>query len=579
MGSMSRTTSMAATWKWSRRSRSQRRRAFSNSARARRRRSCSSAFSAANCSRSAAMAVSWPSRIESNGPPSASASGTLSWGFSVSTAFSIRFLSHRFQILKFGTFQRPAGLQHGGDYTLIVHAHGAQHGYFYGHSAGHTDGHPNEREVFHRRVGLLQPDPHRQLARRLFQEAVEQFHEALFFFQGMEKLAHSLACQVQVQPQQVAGALHVDVGRGVQIQQALLRQHLQLVHRRVIQLAFIFDAAEQLAAGLTELPAAEVTIHVIADGGQFLRGGGLLQHDDAVAHHVVSGDQHHQYPAVGKRDKLDLVEFLGQFRNGGGDAHVARQFHQDVGGALHALADRIQGTEFVRHAVRFGGGHTPRGERTHKETESLLSGHPAGGSVRLGEVALIGEVRHHIADGGRTERIVAALRNGARSHRFPGVDICPDNRSQNVPIPETKRRVRSHRPLSINTALHTSVVWCRATGQMTPNGWDRCFAFSFGELDASVVAAGRSCYMRGSVLMYACHCLSRLASWAWCFSATSMSFSIWLSCATTVPARESRMLVMRWSCSSVLMGGASPILIVVYQGAGGTSVWRAAGPG
>src|ERR1039457_4257168 len=101
------------------------------------------------------MAVSWPSRIESNGPPSASASGALSLGFSVSTAFSIRFLSRRFQILKLGTFQRPAGLQHGRDHTLIVHAHGAQHGYFDGHSSGHADGHRSEREVLHRRMGLL----------------------------------------------------------------------------------------------------------------------------------------------------------------------------------------------------------------------------------------------------------------------------------------------------------------------------------------------------------------------------------------------------------------------------------------
>src|ERR1017187_2191265 len=151
MGSMSATTFMAANWKDSRIFCSERRRAFSN------------------------------------GPASGSASGGFSWGFCGSTAFSLSFILRRFKILKLGTFQRPAGLQHGRNDTLVVHAHGAQHSYFGGQSAGHADGHPNERQVFHRRVGILEPDADGQLAGRLFQEAVEQFHETLLLFQGMEK--------------------------------------------------------------------------------------------------------------------------------------------------------------------------------------------------------------------------------------------------------------------------------------------------------------------------------------------------------------------------------------------------------
>ena len=185
-----------------------------------------------------------------------------------------------------------------------------------------------------------------------------------------------------------------------------------------------------------ELPAAEVAVHVIADRSQFLRRGGLVQHHHAIAHHVVARHQHHQHAPVGQRHQFDLIQFLGQFRDGGGDADVARQLHQDVGGALHALAHRIQGAELIGHAVRFAGGHTAGGERTDEEPEGLLGGHAPGGGVRLGEVALVGQVGHHIADGGRAQGIVAALRNGARSHRFPGIDVRPDNRRQNVLIPE-----------------------------------------------------------------------------------------------------------------------------------------------
>src|SRR3954453_19453128 len=98
------------------------------------------------------MAASWPSRMESNGPsPRGTSSGStaeFSWGFCVSTAFSFTFSWGRAklpflfgQILKLRTFQRPAGLQHGVNHTLVLHAHWAQDRYFRGQSAGHADGH------------------------------------------------------------------------------------------------------------------------------------------------------------------------------------------------------------------------------------------------------------------------------------------------------------------------------------------------------------------------------------------------------------------------------------------------------
>ena len=173
----------------------------------------------------------------------------------------------------------------------------------------------------------------------------------------------------------------------------------------MVQLAFTFDAAQQFAARLAELPPAEIAIHVITNRSQFLGRGGLLEHDHAVAHHVVARDQHHQDAPVGERDKLDLIEFLGQFGNGGGDADVPRKLHQNVGGALDALADGIQAAELILHAIRFAGGHAAGGQRAHEETEGLLGGHPAGGRMRLREVALVGEVCHHIADGRGTEGI------------------------------------------------------------------------------------------------------------------------------------------------------------------------------
>src|ERR1035438_6242438 len=100
-----------------------------------------------------------------------------------------------------------------------------------------------------------------------------------------------------------------------------------------------------------------------------------------------------------------------------GDAPVACQFHQDVGGALHPLTHRIEGAELVGHAIRFAGGHAAGGQRTHEEAERLSRGHAAGRGMRLRKVTVFGQVRHHIPDGRRTEGIVAALRNRARADR------------------------------------------------------------------------------------------------------------------------------------------------------------------
>ena len=132
----------------------------------------------------------------------------------------------------------------------------------------------------------------------------------------------------------------------------------------------------------------------------------------------------------------------------------------------HALAHGVEAAELVGHAVRFGGGQAAGGQRADEEAESLLGGHAAGRGVRLREVALVGQVRHDVADGCRAQRIVAALGNGARSHRFAGIDVRPDNRSQNVLIPEIERCVRSHRPLSSNTSLHISLSGRMASGQI-----------------------------------------------------------------------------------------------------------------
>ena len=64
------------------------------------------------------------------------------------------------------------------------------------------------------------------------------------------------------------------------------------------------------------------------------------------------------------------------------------------------------------------------------EAKGLLGGDPARRGVGLGEVAFVGQIRHHVADRGRAQGLAAALGDGARPHRLSGLDVGADNRIQ-----------------------------------------------------------------------------------------------------------------------------------------------------
>src|SRR6266571_1575813 len=61
--------------------------------------------------------------------------------------------------------------------------------------------------------------------------------------------------------------------------------------------------------------------------------------------------------------------------------------------------------------------------------------HPARRSVGLLQKSGVAEVRHQVADGGRTQPFGAASRNGSRSHRLPRRNIGFYDGSQDLPFP------------------------------------------------------------------------------------------------------------------------------------------------
>src|SRR5579871_6874474 len=56
----------------------------------------------------------------------------------------------------------------------------------------------------------------------------------------------------------------------------------------------------------------------------------------------------------------------------------------------------------------------------------------AGGGMRLGEVAFVAEVGHHVTNGGGTQVVTQALGDGTRGYRFAVLDVGFDDRMQDV---------------------------------------------------------------------------------------------------------------------------------------------------
>ena len=65
----------------------------------------------------------------------------------------------------------------------------------------------------------------------------------------------------------------------------------------------------------------------------------------------------------------------------------------------------------------------------------LGTGYAARRGVGLLQIAGVGQVRHHVADGGRAESFPIRPRQGARPHRVAGGNKGLHNGGQNLPFP------------------------------------------------------------------------------------------------------------------------------------------------
>ena len=135
---------------------------------------------------------------------------------------------------------------------LVVHAHGTDHGEFAGNAARHLHRHADERQFAHGRMGRTQADLNSEFTVRVLEKLVEQVQQLLLLLEGPEQLAHLLAREVQVQADQVGGAVHVHFRRQAEFQQAALAKQLQLAQDGIVGGRFLLQPVLDLLLHVSE---------------------------------------------------------------------------------------------------------------------------------------------------------------------------------------------------------------------------------------------------------------------------------------------------------------------------------------
>ena len=291
---------------------------------------------------------------------------------------------------------------------------------------------------------LAQADSHRDFARGLLQEAVQQLQDALLLFERPEQIAHFLLGEMQIGAHEIPRALHVNLRLRFDVEQSLGVKHGQLAQHGVVGGALLGQPPAKFQPDPRQLPAAEIVVHVIADRHQLVLWNRLVERHHAVAHHAVLGHHHHQHAAPGKRNQLHLIEHLRRLGKGRGDAQSARHLGEHVGGALHLPLHRIGAGEFVPQPGQLMFGDASEIQGSDIALKRLLGGNSSGGSVRLRQVPFFAQIGHYVANAGGAELVMPPTRQRARSHRFARLDVGAYDRVENVAVSGTEVRSIGH---------------------------------------------------------------------------------------------------------------------------------------
>ena len=162
----------------------------------------------------------------------------------------------------------------------------------------------------------------------------------------------------------------------------------------------------QLRRDVFERPSGKILIDVVADRFEFGRRQRFFQTDHAIAHLAVTRHHHHQHSAIGKRNQFDPVERRTRLRNRRRDADAVGHLGQHAGSVLDAFFHGIQPPEFGPQPLDLRRRQPPQAERFDVTPKRLFGGHAARRGMRLGKIALLVEIRHHIANGSTAQALM-----------------------------------------------------------------------------------------------------------------------------------------------------------------------------
>ena len=185
-------------------------------------------------------------------------------------------------------------------------------------------------------------------------------------------------------------------------------------------------------------PLVQDDRHFLHRVGRELRGH---FHEDRP-HGAAAQREHEQHPLRRDLQQIEAIEHRFVDRGRHRDTELIRQDAEHLRGARQ---DRLDGGalafEFSAQVLGLGGRD---GRRAHQEVDvdpiGEVGRNPAGRGVGMIEVSLFLEVAHRVADRGRREAELVALRDRAAPRRFGGLHVRLDHGLEHGPFSLGERR-------------------------------------------------------------------------------------------------------------------------------------------
>ena len=170
-------------------------------------------------------------------------------------------------------------------------------------------------------------------------------------------------------------------------------------------------------------------------------------------------------PTRAHRDDLDVAHLRPRQRRVLHDRHLAGHLSEQPHGPQHDVVEVDRTFEEGADGPSLGGGQRlDRGEPIDEEAVAGVGGDASGAGVRLGDVALVLQQRHVVADRGRRDTEGVPLGERLRPDRLAGGDVVLDDGAQDRELALVEHgHLRRSRRRQVEHVWHSLSTECHAT--------------------------------------------------------------------------------------------------------------------